>query len=38
MSELPVSKWYGYKNESTVADAIMNLITVIEHRIELELK
>jgi DNA replication protein DnaC len=35
-SQLPVSKWYDYLNNKTVADAILDRITHSSHRIELE--
>jgi len=35
-SQLPVSKWYEYINEPTLADAIMDRITANAHRIELK--
>ena len=35
-SQLPVSKWYEYINEPTLADAIMDRMTAYVHRIELK--
>lgn len=35
-SQLPVSKWYDYINEPTLADAIMDRLTANAHRIELK--
>lgn len=36
-SQLPVSKWYDYINEPTIADAIMDRLTAGDvHRIELK--
>lgn len=35
-SQLPVSKWYEYINEPTLADAIMDRLTAQVHRIELK--
>ncbi len=35
-SQLPVSKWYEYINEPTLADAIMDRVTAHVHRIELK--
>ncbi len=35
-SQLPVSKWYEYINEPTLADAIMDRMTANMHRIELK--
>lgn len=35
-SQLPVSKWYGYINEPTLADAIMDRITANAVRVELK--
>ncbi|MHA4847903.1 IS21-like element helper ATPase IstB, partial [Flavitalea antarctica] len=35
-SQLPVSAWYNYINEPTVADAIMDRLTANAHRIELK--
>jgi DNA replication protein DnaC len=35
-SQLPVAKWYEYIGESTVADAIMDRLTVNAHRFELK--
>jgi DNA replication protein DnaC len=35
-SQLPVSKWYEYINEPTLADAIMDRLTAQDHRIELK--
>jgi DNA replication protein DnaC len=35
-SQLPVSAWYEYLNEPTVADAIMDRLTAGAHRIELK--
>jgi DNA replication protein DnaC len=35
-SQLPVSKWYEYLNEPTLADAIMDRMTANVHRIELK--
>ena len=34
-SQLPVSKWYEYIGESTIADAIMDRLSVNAHRFEL---
>ena len=34
-SQLPVSQWYNYLNNNTVADAILDRITHSSHRIEL---
>ncbi|ULQ55457.1 IS21-like element helper ATPase IstB [Flavihumibacter rivuli] len=35
-SQLPVSAWYEYINEPTVADAIMDRLTASAHRIDLK--
>ena len=35
-SQLPVSKWYEYINESTVADAIMDRLSGVAHRFDLK--
>ncbi len=35
-SQLPVGKWYEYIGESTIADAIMDRLTELSHRIELQ--
>jgi len=35
-SQLPVSKWYEYINEPTLADAIMDRLTTQVHRIDLK--
>lgn len=35
-SQLPVSKWYEYINEPTLADAIMDRMTAQVHRVELK--
>jgi DNA replication protein DnaC len=35
-SQLPVSKWHGYINEPTLADAILDRLTAKAHRIELK--
>ena len=35
-SQLPVSNWYNYLNNDTVADAILDRIIHSSHRIELE--
>ena len=35
-SQLPVSNWYDYLNNDTVADAILDRIIHSSHRIELE--
>ena len=35
-SQLPVSKWFEYLNEPTVADALMDRLTAQAHRIELK--
>lgn len=35
-SQLPVSKWYEYLGEPTLADAIMDRMTAQSHRIELK--
>ena len=35
-SQLPVSRWYEYINEPTLADAIMDRMTAHAHRIELK--
>ncbi|MCT7557928.1 ATP-binding protein [Aliarcobacter butzleri] len=35
-SQLPVSSWYNYLNNDTVADAILDRIIHSSHRIELE--
>ena len=35
-SQLPVSSWYNYLNNDTVADAILDRIIHSSHRIEIE--
>jgi DNA replication protein DnaC len=35
-SQLPVSQWYNYLNNNTIADAILDRIIYSSHRIELE--
>jgi len=35
-SQLPVSKWYNYLNNNTIADAILDRVVYSSHRIELE--
>ncbi len=35
-SQLPVSEWYNYLNNNTIADAILDRIVYSSHRIELE--
>jgi len=35
-SQLPVSQWYDYLNNGTVADAILDRVAYSSHRIELE--
>jgi DNA replication protein DnaC len=35
-SQLPVSEWYSYLNNNTIADAILDRIVYSSHRIELE--
>lgn len=35
-SQLPISKWYEFINEPTIADAIMDRLTAKAHRIELK--
>ena len=35
-SQLPVSKWYDYINEPTLADAIIDRLTANAHRVELK--
>jgi len=35
-SQIPISKWYGYIGESTIADAIMDRLAVNAHRIDLK--
>ena len=35
-SQLPVKDWYGYLNNNTAADAILDRISNTSHRIELE--
>jgi DNA replication protein DnaC len=35
-SQLPVSKWYEYIGEPTIADAVMDRILQKAHRIELK--
>jgi DNA replication protein DnaC len=35
-SQLPVSQWYNYLNNNTVADAILDRIVYSSHRIELQ--
>ncbi len=35
-SQLPISAWYNYINEPTVADAIMDRLTANAHKIELK--
>jgi len=34
-SQLPVSEWYNYLNNNTIADAILDRITYSSHRVEL---
>lgn len=34
-SQLPISKWYEYIDDSTFADAILDRLTAVAHRIEL---
>lgn len=36
VSQLPISKWYEYINEPTVADAILDRLSANAHRIELK--
>jgi len=35
-SQLPVSEWYNYLNNNTIADAILDRIVYLSHRIELQ--
>ncbi len=35
-SQLPMSQWYNYLNNNTVADAILDRIVHSSHRIELK--
>jgi len=35
-SQLPVSEWYEYLNNNTIADAILDRIVHSSHRIELQ--
>ena len=35
-SQLPVSQWYDYLNNDTVADAILDRVVHSSHRIEIE--
>jgi len=35
-SQLPVKEWYGYLNNNTIADAILDRVVHSSHRIELE--
>jgi DNA replication protein DnaC len=35
-SQFPVSQWYNYLNNNTIADAILDRIVYSSHRIELE--
>lgn len=35
-SQLPVSEWYGYLNNNTIADAILDRVVHSSHRIELQ--
>ena len=35
-SQLPVSEWYNYLNNNTIADAILDRIVHSSHRVELE--
>ncbi len=35
-SQLPVSEWYSYLNNNTIADAILDRIVYSSHRVELE--
>ncbi len=35
-SQLPVANWHAFINESTVADAILDRLTVNAHRFELK--
>ena len=35
-SQLPVSQWYDYLNNDTVADAILDRVTSSSHRVGLE--
>jgi DNA replication protein DnaC len=35
-SQLPINKWHEYIGESTIADAIMDRLTVNAHRIDLK--
>ena len=35
-SQLPVSEWYNYLNNNTIADAILDRIVYSSHRVELE--
>ena len=34
-SQLPVSEWYNYLNNNTIADAILDRITHSSHRVKL---
>ena len=34
-SQLPVSEWYNYLNNNTIADAILDRIVHSSHRVEL---
>lgn len=34
-SQLPVSEWYGYLNNNTIADAILDRVVYSSHRVEL---
>ena len=35
-SQLPVSEWYNYLNNNTIADAILDRIVYLSYRIELQ--
>ena len=35
-SQLPVSEWYAYLNNNTIADAILDRVVYSSHRLELE--
>lgn len=35
-SQLPVSEWYNYLNNNTIADAILDRVVYSSHRVELE--
>jgi len=35
-SQLPVSEWYNYLNNNTIADAILDRIVYSSHRVELQ--